>query len=742
MNITLQENVVENGRKKGLIAANQQSEPLGKAVKERISACFLCAGYCGVVISLDENDKVVRVVGDKDNPNTKGFICNKGVNLHSLLDSPHRLTKPLKRVNGELVEVSWDEALQGIGKALKRIRKNYSARAVSLAVGGSENHTMEALTGVLMLNGLGSRSFYSPSGLEFLGRWLTSKKMYGVNIMDGHPDFEHSKYIIVVGGNPLVSCPPHGPALKKAAKDKQRTLVVVDPRRTETAALADSFLNIRPSTDIYFLLCLLNTIISEQLYDKAHVARYSVGLEAVRSAVKAYTPEYAETMTGIEASLIKTIAIDFAKAESGVLYYHMGVIANRHGTLVSWAVQAIKFITNNKGRKGGSLINPLILDLNKLEKLSEKVKKYRSRINPKFEEISSSLPTIFLPDEILTRGEGQIRAMIVSGCNPLKAYGQCKKMDKAFDDLELLVSIDPFLTEVGRKAHYVLPSCGFQEQENLSFPHSWLFKTPFIQLLHKIREPLGDSWPEWKIYRGILKHTGAQGVDNHIINGIFSLLERLHRWRRKPGEFNQQLAIVKLMARFSDTTWDELNSNPHGFTLSRKKPYNYLEQLETEDKKVHLAIPEFLQSIVELPHKPSAVDKDFPLLLNTSCRNKANTNTLFHNNAWQDKHGDGSKLVVHPDDLAGLGIEDNGEGIEKVRLISQNNQAIVIVSLSRDVVPGSVHLSHGWGLISRDPNSDEMMEGVSAGDFVSDFEYEEFTAMPLLSGIPCRIEGI
>lgn len=725
-----------NNNKAAVIA--KETPAAGKAVKEKVSACFFCTAYCGVIISLDENDKIVKVVGDKNNPNTKGFICNKGVNLHTSLDSPHRLTHPLKRVDGKLVQVPWSQALQEIGDNLKQIRKKHSARAIALAIGGSENHTLEAVSGVMMLNALGSRNFYNPSGLEFLGRWTAAKKMYGVNVMDGHPDFEHSHYIVIVGGNPLVSCPPHGPVLKKAAKAANRTLVVVDPRRTETAAIADQHLGIRPSTDIYFLLCLLNTIIREELYDKEHVANHSVGLDQLKTTVADFTPEAVAAITGLDGEQIEKIAIDFAKADSAVLYYHMGVIANHHGTLVSWAVQCIKFITNNKGRRGGSLINPLILDMNKLEKMSDRVEKYRSRIVPRFQEIGSSLPTLFLADEILTPGEGQIRAMIVSGCNPLKAYGRCDEMEKAFDDLELIVSIDPFLTEVGRKADYVLPSCGFQEQENLSFPHSWIFKSPFTQLLHKVREPLGDSWPEWKIYQGILKHTGAQGLENHITQGLFSLMALVHKLTKKQGEFNQQQAMIKLIARFSDTSWQELNDKPHGFNINRDKAYNYLDNLETSDKKVHLAVSEFIQKASTLMSQPPRVNSDFPLLLSTSCRSKGNSNTMFHNNSWQKKNGDASQLVVHPADVSELDIKDQ----DKVKLLSQEVEDIVTISLSEDVTPGSIHLTQGWGLLSRDPSNNKTNGGISAGKFVPGKEYEALTGMPLLSGIPCRIERL
>lgn len=718
--------------------AGADSRKPGPAVRECVSACFFCACYCGVIISLDKDDRIVKVVGDKKNPNSKGFICNKGVNMHTHLDNSQRLDKPLKRIDGKLQEISWEAAILGIGEKLKDIRERHSPRSIGMCFGGAENNTLAQFHGSLMLAGLGSRSMYSPVGIEFMSKWQVNEKMFGVLHMNGHPDFNRAEYIILMGGNPLASAPIEGPDLKRASKDPRRSLVVIDPRRTETAALADQHLMIRPSTDIFFLLAMLRVIINKGLYDQAHVDQYCTGFDAVKAAVQPFDLKHAEQMTAIPAASIERIAVDYASTDKALLFYHMGLVANRHSTLVSWVVQVIKVICNKKGREGTTLISPQFVDFNKLSGLMERGEKYRSRLRPQYEEVGNNLPVSIVPEEILTPGEGQVRAMIVSGCNPLKGFGNSAEMERAFDDLELLVSIDPFLTEVGRRADYVLPAACFQEQDNISFPGSWIFKHSFYQYLQKIREPRGDSWPEWKIYRRLLQATGPHGIDQKISSGVFTLIEKCYQWLGKGEQFEQPEWVVRIMAYFSGSSWKELQENPHGFIHQRETPYEYLQELGTDDKKVQLAVPEYIASLTALRNESLYTCKDFPLLLQTTCRTKANSNTMYHNKAWQKKNFDANRLLVHRSVVEPLGIDDGGE----VNLVSETGSAIVKIEVSEDLMPQAIFLSHGWGLMSRDRSSKELEKGVSAGQFISHREGDEFTGMPFMNGVPCRLERV
>ncbi len=704
-----------------------------KTTRECVSACFFCGSHCGAILTLDQNDRILKVVGDKRNPHSKGYLCSKGVGMRDVLDSPHRLTQPLKRIDGKLEEIPWEQAFREIGAELARIRREHAARSIGFALGGSMHTNLQALAGFLMLKGLGTRTAYGPPGLEFSGRYLVNQELYGSIHMDGHPDYEHTKYAIIMGSNPCVSKPIEARKLKALGEDPGRSLVVVDPRRSETAALADIHAQLRPSTDIYLLLAMLNLIISEELYDKDHVAKHSVGFEEIWPRVQRFTPRFVARATGLQEEVIAQIARGFGAAESAVLFYEMGVAANRHSTLASWAVQTLLFITNNIDKRGGSIIKPNPIDFD------DPSEPGKSRVRASgHDEIGGFLPATTLQDDILMPGPGRIRAMIVSGSNPVRGFTNAEKMDRAFADLELVVSIDPFLTEVGRVADYVLPACCFQEQENISFAIQWMYETPRIQLVQKIRDPLGDSLPEWEIYRGIMKYAGRKHVSYYLAQAAFGAFAWAQRLRRRPGGSNQQEALAKLIARLSGTNWGELERNPHGFDRSYKKPYHYLENLRTEDKKVHLAVPKLLAGIERLPERPSHTDARHPLVLCTTCRTPANVNTLMRDETWQRRNQNENALIVHPKDTSPLGVSDG----DTVRLFTRTNDAEVKIRISEDARPGSVFLSHGWGLKSRDKNSEAMLGGVAASTFLPDDEGDEFTGLPFFNGVPCRIEKV
>jgi len=689
-------------------------------------------------MTLDDTGRIVKIRGDRDNLHSRGHICNKGLNQGAHIDSPHRLTTPLKRVGDRLVEVSWDEALSGVAQELLRVRDQHGARSLGLAMGGSGHPTAQVMLAFQLLRSMGSRNLYSPVGLELTSKYLANQKLFGCSQMEGYPDLGNSRYIVLVGTNPLQSYPAHSPHLREAGKDPDRTLVVVDPRLTETGRLADLHLPIRPTTDIYFLLSLLQVILSENLFNEAIARLHTMGLDRVREAVARFTPGAVEKVTGIKKKTIFEVARGFATRLPSLLFYDMGVIANKHSTLISWCVQTLMFITGNSGRKGGTLLNPTLLNFNQSEKMAFGGDTYVSRVR-NYPEICGFMPVTVLQDEILTPGPGQIRALIVSGCNPLRAYTNATKMEKAFQDLDLLVSIDPFLMEAGRLAHYVLPVCSFHEQDNISFGFHGLFADRFVQLTRKIRDPLGQSRPEWMIYRDIGKRMGLKFMDAAPVHYAFEVAEKIRGLMGRPGELDRQEVFFRLVARAGGTSFAELEAHPHGLILTKGKPVDFLSEIRTPDKKVHLDVPEFLASVGRLPLGPPKKDRGYPLVLSTTCRTRANVNTLYRNEPWIAKHMTENPLTMHTEDARSLGIKEG----ERARLTSPTGSAEVPVSLSRDVLRGTVYLSHGWGLYSRDPGDNSgKLHGTAASLFLPDEEGDEFTGMPFYSGIPCRVEKV
>ena len=668
-------------------------------MQEKITACFLCGCNCGLIMTLDENKRIVKVRGDKDNLHSRGHICNKGLNQGVHYDSPNRLTAPLKRKGDRLVEVSWEEAIDGVARELLRVRNRYGPRSIGFAFGGSGHPTVQFMLAFQWARSMGTRNVYSPIGLELSSKYLANQKLFGCSYMDGFPDFGNSRYILLMGTNPVISWPLHRAHLAEAAKDPARTLVVVDPRKTETGRLADKHIPIRPSTDIYFLLSLLNVITSEGLYGQAIVRQHTRGLERLKRAVARFTPRAVETVTGIPKATILEVARGLATNRPSILMYDMGLIANRHSTLVSWAVQSIMFILGNSGVKGGTLLNPTLLNFSQSEKRAYGGVPYVSRVRD-YPEICGNMPVTVLQDEILTPGPGQIRAMVVTGCNPLRAYTHSNKMEKAFRDLEFVVSIDPFLMEVGRMAHYVLPVCSFHEQDNISFGFHGLYAERFVQLTKKIREPLGQSRPEWKIYSDIGKRMGLAFMDAAPIHHGFEIADKIRKFMGKPGEIDRQEALLRLFARVGRTSYDELGANPHGLILTKGKPADFVSETRTPDKKVHLDVPEFMAAVDRLSLRPPKKDPNYPLILSTTARTMANVNAIYQNEPWIAKHMPENSLLIHPDDARPLRVKDG----ERVRMASRTGAAEVPVSFTRDVLRGTVYLSHGWGLYSRDPD--------------------------------------
>ncbi len=707
-------------------------------MQEKITACFLCGCNCGLIMTLDENKRIVKVRGDKDNLHSKGHICNKGLNQGGHYDSPDRLTAPLKRKGDRLVEVSWAEAIDGVARELLRVRNRYGPRSIGLALGGSGHPTAQVMFAFMLAKSMGTRNLYSPVGLELSSKYLANQKLFGCSQMEGYPDFGHSKYILLMGTNPFISYPLHRAHLMEAAKDPARTLVVIDPRLTETGRAADKHIPIRPSTDIYFILSLLQVITSENLYSQSVVSRHTRGLEQVKRTVARFTPKAVEKVTGIPKKTIQELARGLATDTPSILMYDMGVIANRHSTLVSWAVNAIMFILGNAGAKGGTLLNPTLLNFNQSEKRAFAGDTYVSRVRD-YPEICGFMPVTVLQDEILTPGPGQIRAMIVTGCNPLRAYTNSNKMEKAFRDLEFLVSIDPFLTEVGRLARYVLPVCSFHEQDNISFGFHGLYADRFVQLTKKIRQPLGQSRPEWMIYNDIGKRMGLNFMDAAPIHYGFEIAEKIRKVVGKPGEIDRQEVFFRIVARAGRTSFAELEANPHGLILTKGKPVDFLSEIRTPDKKAHLDVPEFLAAIDRLGLKPPKKDPQYPLLLSTTTRTMANVNAIYRNEPWIAKHMAENSILLHPDDARPLRVKDG----ERVWMASRTGAGEVPVSFTKDVLHGTVYLSHGWGLDSRDPkDTSGRLRGTATSIFLPDEEGDEFTGLPYYSGIPCKVEKI
>ena len=684
-------------------------------------------------MDLDGEERVQKIRGDRDHLLSQGFTCNKGRRQARIIDSPHRMMSPKKRVDGQLVDISWTDAIGEIATKLGSIRKRSGARSIALVVGGSPHPVFHYIMAFAWLRRMGSRNMYSPISLEFTSKYLANQKMFGCSYFEGHPDFENARTVLFIGTNPYVSHPLKRPTLKRLSKAPDRSMTVVDPRRTHTARIADEHLSIRPSTDIYLLLSLLQVVTAEQLHDAAFTDRYCNGLEELTQVVASFSPEATEEITTVPADAVRALARRLAQDGPSLVYYDMGVVANRHSTLVSWAVKSLMLLTGNMGTRGNLLFNPTLINANDNETLTYMGREYRSRVRD-YPEITGHMPITVLQDEILEPGPGQIRAALVDGCNPLRGYADAGKMERAFDDLELLVSIDPFLTEVGRRADYVLPSCSFYEQDNISCGGAEQYPERFVQYTPRIRAPRGESRPEWVIYRDLIAAMGlpliGTGPWTKAMGAAFRVGQRVVGSERELPEH-----FFRGLCKKAGMPLAKLMEAPHGLVLDGA--VDMMDQIRHRDGKARLHIPEFIEAAEALPRSAPELDPALPFLLSTTCRTSANINTMCQDRDWIRGHPGCDALQMNLGDAGKLGIEEG----ESVVLSNPQGRQTVPVTLSGDVRPGTVYLSHGHGLLSRDPDETSgEVQGVAAGHFVPDADADAFSGMPFLSGIPCRID--
>ncbi|HLL24918.1 MAG TPA: molybdopterin-dependent oxidoreductase, partial [Kofleriaceae bacterium] len=434
-------------------------------------SCPLCEATCGVAITVD-GDRVVAVRGDDDDPFSRGYICPKGTALGDLHHDPDRLRRPVVREGDSWREVGWDEAFDLVATRLGDIRAQHGKDAIAVYQGNPTAHNLGLVTyGQLLMRTLGTKNAYSATSLDQLPHMLGALTMFGNQLLMPVPDIDRSELFICLGANPLVSngsimTAPDVRARLKAIRDRGGRVIVLDPRRTETAEKADQHIFIRPGTDAALLLAMMNVLFAEQLVT---VGRLPVtGLEALREACAAWSPARASRVTGIAEDDIRALARALATTKRAVLYGRIGVCTQELGGVAAWLCYAINAITGHLDEVGGLMFTTPAVDplpLAALLGFDGGFDRYRSRVSGK-PEFGGELPVAVLAEEIETPGSGQIRALITSAGNPVLSAPGGPRLEKAIASLDFVVSIDPYINETTRLAHVILPPTSALERSH------------------------------------------------------------------------------------------------------------------------------------------------------------------------------------------------------------------------------------------------------------------------------------
>ncbi len=680
--------------------------------------CPLCEACCGLELKISNNE-VQSIRGHEADVFSRGYICPKGASLKDLHNDPDRLKRPLLKRDGRFVEIGWDEAFAEIERRLVPILTEHGADAVASVIGNPAAHKIGLLMYFPRLaRALGSRNVFSASTLDQMPKQLASALMFGNWLSVAVPDIERSDFLLILGGNPMVSngslwTVPDFRGKAKALRARGGHIVVIDPRRSETAAVADQHHFIRPGADVFLLLGLVYTLFDEELVHLNRLARHVNGVDEVRLAVQEFTPERVASRCGIAASAIRALARQLAQARHAAVYGRIGTCTQEYGTLCSWLVDVLNVLTGNLDAEGGAMFpKAAAFAANTLGKPGTGrgivTGRHTSRVSGA-PEVMGELPITCLAEEIETPGVGQVRALISIGANPVLSAPNGERLSVALEQLDFMVSIDIYLNETTRHADLILPGSSPLEDLHYDIVFQQFSHRNHARFSAPVLARVDDNPPEWQILlrlAAILQGRGAQIDVGQFDTELFTA--ELQRSVPAHADALQQ-ALAHLhgperQIEFAIRTGpygDRFGQNPDGINLTKIRAApggidlgpmqpRIPELLRTPSGKIELA-PQVL--INDVGRAGAAMQQAVPDLVIIGRRQVRSGNSWMHNLPILAKGPYRCTALVHPSDILRLGLQDGG----MARVLNGARSIEVQVEASEEMMPGVVSLPHGWG---------------------------------------------
>ena len=768
--------------------------PLPLDATDLATVCVLCSHNCGVRVDT-AGGHITAVRADERNPITTGYICNKAVSIPHYVSHAQRTTQPLRRrPDGSFEPVAWDVAIAEIASRLKDIRARHSPRAIGLVgIGGQGNH-MDAPYGLGFLRALGSRRWFNAFAQEKTQHALMDQWMFDASPATFlHADMEHARFLLVLGTNPRISNRGHNPteSFKRFGEDRERTLVVVDPRETETTRGATRHLRLRPGTDAYLLLALAATIVRQGLEASDFVATRTRDADRLREVLAAVDVEEMARRCDLPIDAIIETATGFARAESAAIFYDLGVEQTPFSTLVAYLIRVLLVLTDNLGRPGGTVfIETLLPPVREPGRTRDLERALASGIPaiPALGNFAMFSPTL-VPEEILLDHPERLRALIVEGANPLLSYSDTQRWREARAQLDLLVVIEPAMTETARLADWVLPTpVGYEKWELAAFPKRY----PEIHV--QVRPPVvpgpAQALPEPEIYARLAEAMGlfgeppaelqalapaaldAEGAGQFLMTGqTFAAneprlaKERLLFWTyRALGPHLQSPALaavwlqshVNAMLRSADVLrtlgaeWESRSpfevgtelfrrilAHPEGVEIARlNEATNLDDHVGFEDGRIRLAPEPMLAEMARAIATRPAEDPAYPLVLAAGLRTRWTANTIHRDPAWRKGRGPHCALNLSPADATALGVRDG----DRVRVATRRGSLTLPAQVDAKLRPGHVWMPNGFGMEYE--SESRVVDGANQNELTDVADRDPFTGVPHHRHVPCRVEPL
>lgn len=688
-------------------------------------ACHLCEAICGVRIDV-EGERIVRIAGDDAQPFSQGYICPKATALQDIHEDPDRLRQPIKRVGDQWVEISWEEALDLTAQRLVAVQQTHGGNALGVYLGNPSVHNWGMVThGPHLYKLLKTRNRFSATSVDQLPHQLMCHWMYGHQVQVPVPDIDRTQLLVIIGGNPMASngslwTVPGFRHRVKALQARGGHLVVIDPRRSETADIADRHHFIRPGTDAALLLAMLQVIAAEGLVNTGHLEGHLDGFDQALAAVAGFTPEWAAPRTGMAADDIRSLARQIAQTRQAVVYGRMGISVQAYGTLCQWAVQMLNIATGHLDAEGGSMFNsPAIDPVWGHGSKPGHFNVWRTRVRG-LPEFGGEMPVAALAEEILTPGEGQIRALITGAGNPVLSTPNGRQLDEALAGLEFMVSIDIYLNETTRHAHLILPPTSPLEHDHYDIALLPFAARNFAQYSPPVFDKPEGRLHDWEIFTELGKRVAA-------ITGA----------RPLPDMTPAQILAMGLAAgpyAGSGLSFNSLVESVHGVDLGPLRQ-QFPERLYHPDKRIR-CLPEALLPEFQRLRDGLAEPGEGELLL-IGRRHVRSNNSWLHNSQRLVKGPARHRLVMHPADAAAVGVVDGG----RVTVTSRVGSIQVEVQVSDEVMQGVVSLPHGWGHDRAGIRAGvaQAHAGVSVNDITDEQFLDGISANVALNGVPVKV---
>lgn len=734
------------------------------------TACVLCANGCGLEVQV-ENSRIVKVRPDKDSPISEGYVCRKGMNIAFHQHSADRVLHPLKRTGSRFDRISWDQAISEISEKLRAILGQYGPRSLVSLVGGGEFSFLSAPFAARLVRRLGSRYNYSSANQEFSGRFWAHGLTLGNQGIYFTSDFENCDVLMLVGKNPMMShhFPQARRRLTKMSKDPDRLLVVVDPRPSETARIANIHLAIRPGTDALLVKSMISIILNQGLYNREYIAKYADGFNEVLPWFADFDAKAALTVCNVDYGLVTSVCREFASRRSCLLD-DLGILMNRHSALVSYLLVVLLTICGRIGMPGGDYMEGRGTGPDPNDP-----RVWRT-VSTDIPALNGMFPPNVLPEEIINDHPDRVRAVLTCAANPLRSYADTTAYENAFKRLDLLVAADIVMSETASIAHYILPcKTAFESWEGTvgdGFSKVYArMRAPVVEaegeqkesgeiftllaeamgLIPRLPESLyeaarsgnfkqyGEKLTSYmianpesvKILDFMVAKTLGSAIGSAHLASIFPVFMQMSKARAEeaaragfPVVPDQGLAVHQAVI-----------SQPEGVLVGVRDPERNIETLTTKNERIRLYNPEvsdWIRKITPVDEEEKLkVDERFPLILMAGRHMDTNANTMMRNPAWNEGRR-ACTLAMNPTDAARFDLADR----QMARVVTEAGEETVEVEVTEDAREGQVIIPHGFGLVYNGAKY-----GANVNRLTKNTHRDQF-GTPMHRYVPCRVEAL